>query len=85
MSYVYIRMQVLSCLCTLAPLCVEDYMVCQGSTRLLLVLEWCSKTDDGEAYVHLNERCRRKEERSKQGQTNNKAKQHSTPKAVTFP
>ena len=27
---------------------------------------------------------RRKEERSKQGQTNNKAKQHSTPKAVTF-
>ena len=27
---------------------------------------------------------RRKEERSKQGQTN-KAKQHSTPKAVTFP
>ena len=26
-----------------------------------------------------------KEERSKQGQTNNKAKQHSTPKAVTFP
>ena len=28
---------------------------------------------------------RRKEERSKQRQTNNKAKQHSTPKAVTFP
>ena len=28
---------------------------------------------------------RRKEERSKQGQTNNKAKQHNTPKAVTFP
>ena len=28
---------------------------------------------------------RRKEERSKQGHTNNKAKQHSTPKAVTFP
>ena len=27
---------------------------------------------------------RRKEERSKQGQTNNKVKQHSTPKAVTF-
>ena len=33
----------------------------------------------------FNERCRRKEERSKQGQTNNKANQHSTPKAVTFP
>ena len=28
---------------------------------------------------------RRKEESSKQGQTNNKAKQHSTPKAVNFP
>ena len=28
---------------------------------------------------------RRKEERSKQCQTNNKAKQHSTPKTVTFP
>ena len=28
---------------------------------------------------------RRKEERSKQGQTNNKAEQHSTPKAVTLP
>ena len=26
-----------------------------------------------------------KEGRSKQGQTNNKAKQHTTPKAVTFP
>ena len=25
------------------------------------------------------------EERSKQGQTKNKAKQHSTPKVVTFP
>ena len=28
---------------------------------------------------------RDEEERSKQGHTNNKAKQHSTPKAVTFP
>ena len=35
--------------------------------------------------VCFNERCRRKEERSKQDQTNNNAKQHSTPKAVTFP
>ena len=35
--------------------------------------------------IIVNERCRRKEERSKQGHTNNKAKQHSTPKAVTFP
>ena len=28
---------------------------------------------------------RRNKERSKQGQTNNKAEQHITPKAVTFP
>ena len=35
--------------------------------------------------VRVNERCRRKEERSKHGYTNNKAKQHNTPKAVTFP
>ena len=35
-------------------------------------------------YIHVRE-MRRKEERSKQGQTNNKAKQHSTPKVVTFP
>ena len=28
---------------------------------------------------------RKKEDRSKQNQTNNKAKQHSTPKVVTFP
>ena len=38
------------------------------------------------AHIHVLMRGeRRKEERSKQGQTNNKVKQHSTPKAVTFP
>ena len=36
-------------------------------------------------YTCIHESHRRKEERSKQGQTNNKAKQQSTPKAVTFP
>ena len=37
-------------------------------------------------HVHVLMRDeRRKEERSKQDQTNNKAKQHSTPKAVNFP
>ena len=35
-------------------------------------------------YMLINDRCRRKEERSKQGHTN-KARQHSTPMAVTFP
>ena len=36
-------------------------------------------------YMYIVHACRRKEERSKQGQTNNKPKQYSTPKAVTFP
>ena len=39
-------------------------------------------------YIHVHVLMRderRKEETSKQDQTNNKAKQHSTPKAVTFP
>ena len=35
-------------------------------------------------HAHVNERCRRKEETSKQSQTN-KAKQYSTPKAITCP
>ena len=37
-------------------------------------------------YIHVFKReMRRKKERSKQGQTNKQGKQHSTPKAVTFP
>ena len=39
---------------------------------------------EGNHEVHVLMRDEKKE-RSKQGQTNNKAKQHSTPKAVTFP
>ena len=35
-----------------------------------------------DTHIHV---LMRDEERSKQGQTNNKAKQHSTPKTVTFP
>ena len=38
-----------------------------------------------ERWEGRKEEMRRKEEWSKQGQTNNKSKQHSTPKAVTFP
>ena len=34
--------------------------------------------------LRVNERCRRKEERSKHSHTYNKAKQHSTRKAVIF-
>ncbi|CAI8001807.1 Cilia- and flagella-associated protein 69 [Geodia barretti] len=36
-----LQLLALSCLCTLGPLCLEQYMVCQGNTRLLLILEWC--------------------------------------------
>ena len=39
----------------------------------------------GESYIDVLIRDKKDRERSKQGQTNNKAKQHSTPKAVTFP
>ena len=50
----------------------------------------CRNTHEAEiivySYTCFNERYEgRKEGRSKQGQTNNKARQHSTPKAVTFP
>ena len=43
-------------------------------------------TNYTQVYVYLHVLMRdEKEERSKQGQTNNKAKQHSTPNVVTFP
>lgn len=41
-----IQLHAMSALCTLAPLMVDDYMTCQGSTRLLLLLEWCVGPDD---------------------------------------
>ena len=36
-----IQLHAMGALCTVAPLCVQDYMTCQGNTRLLLLLEWC--------------------------------------------
>ena len=36
-----LQLNAMSSLCTLAPLLLEDYMTCQGGTRLLLLLEWC--------------------------------------------
>ena len=59
-----------------------------GPSILQAVKKYAQSTDSryihSEVYMYVlvNERYRRKEERSKQGQTN-KAKQHSTPKAVT--
>ena len=36
-----IQLHAMSCLCALVPMMIEEYMTCQGSTRLLLLLEWC--------------------------------------------
>ncbi|XP_064647870.1 cilia- and flagella-associated protein 69-like isoform X2 [Lineus longissimus] len=36
-----IQLHALSALATLTPLMLDDYMTCQGGTRLLLLLEWC--------------------------------------------
>jgi hypothetical protein len=36
-----LQLQSLSALCTIAPLCINDYMTCQGNNRLLLLLDWC--------------------------------------------
>ena len=38
--------QSLSCLSSLAPRCLEDYMGCQGNTRILLLVEACMKDED---------------------------------------
>lgn len=38
-----LQLLVLSSLSALAPQCVEDYMLCQGNTRILLLIEWCTK------------------------------------------
>lgn len=45
-----LQLLALSCLATLAPLCVEDYMLCQGNTRILLLIEWCTK-EQGEHRI----------------------------------
>lgn len=41
-----IQLQAMACLCALCPLMIDDYMTCQGSTRILLLLEWCCGTED---------------------------------------
>ena len=51
--YVSIQ-QALSCLSSLAPMCVEDYMTCQGNTRLLMLIEWCTKEEGMHAQAERN-------------------------------
>ncbi|XP_063777580.1 cilia- and flagella-associated protein 69 isoform X2 [Pseudophryne corroboree] len=40
-----LQLHAIATLSTVAPLLVEDYMTCQGNTRILLFLEWCSSQD----------------------------------------
>lgn len=44
-QYEEIQLQAMATLSTLAPLMIDDYLSCQGSTRLLLLLEWCLSSD----------------------------------------
>ncbi|XP_060581085.1 cilia- and flagella-associated protein 69-like [Ruditapes philippinarum] len=41
-----LQLQAMSCLCALCPKMLEDYMTVQGSTRILLLLEWCVGAED---------------------------------------
>jgi len=45
-----LQLHALAALCTLAPLMIDDYLVCQGTTRLLLLLEWCTGNDEFSGY-----------------------------------
>uniref|UniRef100_A0A8C5WL50 Cilia and flagella associated protein 69 n=1 Tax=Leptobrachium leishanense TaxID=445787 RepID=A0A8C5WL50_9ANUR len=40
-----LQLHAIATLTVVAPLLVEDYMTCQGNTRLLLFLEWCVSQD----------------------------------------
>lgn len=41
-----LQLQAMSCLCALCPSMLDDYMTVQGSTRILLLLEWCVGPED---------------------------------------
>uniref|UniRef100_UPI00398EBC39 cilia- and flagella-associated protein 69-like isoform X2 n=1 Tax=Pristiophorus japonicus TaxID=55135 RepID=UPI00398EBC39 len=40
-----LQLHALATLISVAPVMVEDYMSCQGNTRLLLLLDWCTSRD----------------------------------------
>ncbi|XP_053571678.1 cilia- and flagella-associated protein 69 [Bombina bombina] len=40
-----LQLHAIATLSTVAPLLLEDYMTCQGNTRILLFLEWCISQD----------------------------------------
>ncbi|CAJ0964437.1 unnamed protein product [Ranitomeya imitator] len=43
--YEDLQLHAIATLCSMAPLLVEDYITCQGNTRILLFLEWCCTQD----------------------------------------
>ncbi|KAM4706118.1 cilia- and flagella-associated protein 69 [Rhinophrynus dorsalis] len=40
-----LQLHAIATLSTVAPLLLEDYMTCEGNTRILLFLEWCTSQD----------------------------------------
>ncbi|XP_053108424.1 cilia- and flagella-associated protein 69-like isoform X2 [Hemicordylus capensis] len=44
-QYEELQLHAIATLAIVAPLLVEDYMMCQGNTRLLMFLEWCAGND----------------------------------------
>lgn len=46
-----LQLHALAALSTLGPLMIDEYMICQGSTRLLLLLEWCTGTGSLQSII----------------------------------
>ncbi|XP_066484602.1 cilia- and flagella-associated protein 69 [Tiliqua scincoides] len=44
-QYEELQLHAIATLATVAPLLIEDYIMCQGNTRLLMFLEWCAGND----------------------------------------
>ncbi|XP_038598196.1 LOW QUALITY PROTEIN: cilia- and flagella-associated protein 69 [Tachyglossus aculeatus] len=40
-----LQLHALAALASVAPLLIDDYMACQGNTRILLFLDWCTSED----------------------------------------
>lgn len=41
-QYEELQLLAIATLTTVAPLLIEDYMMCRGNTRLLMFLQWCA-------------------------------------------
>ncbi|XP_053108528.1 cilia- and flagella-associated protein 69-like isoform X2 [Hemicordylus capensis] len=52
-QYEELQLHAIATLAIVAPLLVEDYMTCQGNTRLLMFLEWCA----GNVTSHTLAKC----------------------------